>query len=78
MAPLDYAQDGELLLLPNVYKTDRDIIHVIEKITHIPVTVKAIVNEKNRQQKAVHHTATHLLHAAVRNILGETVSKQAL
>lgn len=35
--------------------------------------VLALVNKYHRQEVSKHHTATHLLHASLRTILGENI-----
>ena len=39
-------------------------------------TVNALVNEARRQQTSLNHSATHLLHAALRQVLGEHVAQK--
>ena len=42
----------------------------------VDTNVKTEVNQAQRQSTAIHHSATHLLHAALREILGEHVTQK--
>ena len=43
---------------------------------HLGDVVSAAVNGKSRQATAVHHSATHLLHAALQQVLGDHVAQK--
>ena len=73
--------DGEGVTL-SVLETHRSIpnltVHIvqIEKGSIVPkMTLRAKINKERRQETAVSHTSTHLLHSALRNILGEHVGQ---
>ena len=53
------------------------IIHFTERIpSEIAEPVKAVVNESLRLNTMYNHTATHLLHAALREVLGKHVAQK--
>ena len=53
------------------------IIHYADSIApNMSGSVTAVVNEQNRQAITTHHTATHLMHAALRNVLGTHVAQK--
>lgn len=53
------------------------IIHVVKKLPNaIDVTVKAVVNAAKRHATENVHSATHLLHAALRHVLGTHVAQK--
>ena len=68
---------GEKTMIINVKKENNQIIHLVN---HLPkqtnVTYKAIVNNENRRATESNHSATHLLHQALREILGTHVEQK--
>ena len=70
---------GLILRVIDVQKTDSGIVHsaeivqgALQNISSVS-TFTATVDTARRDGKAAHHTATHLLHAALRELLGESV-----
>jgi len=70
-------EDGTTIEVTDTKKENNLFIHFTDGLPpSISTKVKAQVNTSNRKNITVHHSATHLLHAALRNILGKHVAQK--
>ena len=69
--------EGEGVKILDTKKENNLIIHFAETLPeNIDEEVIAKVNVEKRKQTAAHHSATHLLHAALRSVLGAHVQQK--
>ena len=69
--------EEEIIPVVNTKKENELILHFTEKLPlNIEANVSAKVNVEKRRKTAVHHSATHLMHAALRNVLGIHVQQK--
>jgi alanyl-tRNA synthetase len=70
-------EDGSVLEVTDTKKENNLFIHFTDTLpANIGSTVKATVNATQRTNTTLHHSATHLLHAALRNVLGKHVAQK--
>ena len=68
---------NESIEVTDTKKENDLIIHFADRLpSSMDGQVKALVNAGKRKSTAIHHSATHLLHAALRQVLGNHVTQK--
>jgi len=74
-----YLEDthGDVVYILDTKKQSNVIIHFVKNLPkHLNETFKAVVDAKQRHRTECNHTATHLLHQALREVLGTHVEQK--
>lgn len=72
-----FEANGEKVSVIDTKKENDLIIHFVDKLpSDLTQPLKAVVNRQKRELAANNHTATHLLQAALREILGDHVDQK--
>ena len=70
-------EDGEVLEVLDVFKENHVWIHQVNQLpSHPEQSFRAVVDAQRRQNTSAHHSATHILHTALRHHLGQHVQQK--
>lgn len=71
------SETGKVVMIIDTKRENDEIVHYTKKLPeHLDSSFNAIVDEIAREQTARNHSATHLLHQALRSVLGEHVEQK--